>query len=99
MSLVKLTCLDAAGQNEGHIKSLVDQKVMLPAPYSRDVEKSVEVHLKKHEFILFYISVKYSVDDVIALEAADALTVAQIWTDPKELFYFTLLKKSSSTEE
>ena len=84
----------AAGQNEVHIKSLVDQTVVIPAPYSGGVEKNAEVHLKKDELILFFVSVKYSREDLKTLTAAAGLTVEQNWTDPKEMFYFTLLKKS-----
>ena len=89
----------ADGQNEAYIKSLTDQKIVIPAPFSGDKEKSAEVHLKKDELIHYLYSVKYSSEDLKTLAVAAGLTVEQIWTDPKEMFYFTLLKKSSSTEE
>ena len=89
----------AAGQNEMYFKSLVDQTIVIPAPYSGGVKKYAEVRLKKDELILCFVSVKYSSDDLKLLAAAAELAVAQIWTDPQEMFYFALLRKSSSTKE
>ena len=80
------------------VKSLVDQTVVIPPPFSGEGDKSAEVYLKEDELIRIFQSVKRSAEDIAALSAAAGLTVEQIWTDPKEMFYFALLKKSGTNE-
>ena len=86
----------ARGEVVVHVKSLVDQTVVVPPPFSGDGDKSAEVYLKEGELIKIFQSVKRSAEDIAALSAAAGLTVEQIWTDPKEMFYFTLLKKGGT---
>ena len=88
----------ARGELVMQVKSLVDQTVVIPPPFSGEGDKSAEVYLKEDELIRIFQSVKRSAEDIAALSAAAGLTVEQIWTDPKEMFYFALLKKSGTNE-
>ena len=80
------------GQYESYIKSLSDQTITIPPPFSGDSKKSVDVKLKTDELILYHFSVKYSAGDLQDLSATAGMTIKQVWTDPKGMFCFGLLK-------
>ena len=87
----------AAGRNEAYIRSLVDQTVTIPAPHSGK-EEDIEVHLKRDELIHYLYSFKYSLEDLKSLTAASGMFLADFWTDPKDMYCVSLLKRTDAEE-
>lgn len=86
------------GRLEAYIKSLENQTITLPPPYSGHATRSVDVCLKKNELILYMYSFKYSIEDLRSLAASAEMALADFWSDPKDMFYFCLFQKTQAEE-
>lgn len=87
------------GLNERFYRSLVDQTIKIPPPFSGMDDESVEVHLKQDELISIVTSYKYSQKEVEELAAAVNFTLEGQWSDPRDLYWFCVLKSSNEDEE
>jgi len=86
------------GRLEAYVKSLADQTVTIPPPFSGHATHSTAVFLKKNELILYMYSFKYSVDDLRSLAASAEMALVDLWSDPKDMFYFCLFQKTQAEE-
>eukprot|EP00210_Caulerpa_lentillifera_P002174 g2088.t1 len=90
---------DIEGLNEIFYKSLVDQTIPVPPPYSGSDTETVKVELKKGELIDLIRSYKYSQDEIQDLAKAANLVVTDQWSDPKDMFWITMFKVSIEDEQ
>jgi len=71
------------GRLEAYIKSLADQTVTIPPPFSVHATESKSV---------------FSIDDLRSLAASAEMALVDLWSDPKDMFYFCLFQKTRAEE-
>lgn len=90
---------DIEGLNEIFYKSLIDQTISVPPPFSGSDTQTVEVELKKGELIDLIRSYKYSQEEIEDLGRSANMVVTDQWSDPKNMFWITLFKISTEDEQ
>eukprot|EP00210_Caulerpa_lentillifera_P000634 g613.t1 len=86
------------GANERYYKSLRDQVICIPPPFSGHESEQQEVVLKEGEIIHLMDSFKYSQQEIHEVVSAAGLMVAHQWTDPRKMIRLCLLKKCQEEE-